>query len=101
MNQIVIKPVLTEKTLMLAQNGKFTFRVDQHAIKGQIAKVVSDLYQVKVTDVHVISMHGKTHRAGKKQVKIVLPNWKKAIVILKSGQTIAAFQIKSDEPEKK
>jgi large subunit ribosomal protein L23 len=100
MKKIIIKPVITEKSLFLAQNSKFTFKVDKLAVKGTIAKAVSELYGVTVTDVSVISMHGKAHRAGKKQVKIILPNWKKAIVTLKKGQSIAAFEIKSDESEK-
>jgi large subunit ribosomal protein L23 len=101
MNQIIIKPVITEKSLTLAQNSKFTFKVAKLAVKGQIAQAVADIYKVNVTDVSVVTMHGKAHRAGKRQTRIKLPNWKKAVVTLKAGQSIAAFQIKSDEPEKK
>jgi large subunit ribosomal protein L23 len=101
MNQIIIKPIITEKSLLLAGKSMFTFKVDKLAVKGQIAKALSTLYQVDVINIHVVSMHGKTHRAGKKQIRVPNQNWKKAIATLKSGQTIAAFQIKSDEPEKK
>lgn len=99
MTQILIRPYITEKTMTLAQTGWFSFVVDLYANKAQIAKEVAKMYKVTVTDVRTSVVTGKMKRTGKKQQPTQKPTWKKAMVELKSGQSIEAFQI--GEQEKK
>lgn len=97
---IVKKPLLTEKTMNLANHGFYTFVVDGDSRKRAIAREVARLYKVDVTNVRTVTNPGKERRVGKKLYRVRTPEIKKAIVRLKSGQKIAAFDI-SSEPEKK
>ena len=89
--QILIRPYITEKTMQLAQTGWFSFVVALYANKAEIAKEVANVRTSVVT--------GKMKRTGKRQQPTQKPTWKKAMVQLKAGQTIDAFQI--GEQEKK
>jgi large subunit ribosomal protein L23 len=100
MQQIIIRPVLTEKSLTLASRGWYTFEVDLDAEKPGIASELSRTYGVTVTDVRTIRMHGKTRRTGRKMKQVQKSDWKKAMVQLKSGQTIDAFHIAPEEAAK-
>lgn len=91
--QVVQRPLLTEKTLALANKGWYTFAVDKLARKEQIAKDVEKNYKVKVTQVRTIAMHGKVRRSGKRMLTVRKPDWKKALVTLAKGQTIEAFTV--------
>ncbi len=96
----VIRPYLTEKTMTIAQRGWFTFVVRTDANKAEIAKEIEKLYKVNVIDVRTVNVHGKMKRAGKRQQAVLRPTWKKAMVELKSGQTIDAFQFGGTETTK-
>jgi large subunit ribosomal protein L23 len=100
MKNIIIKPILTEKTLALSAKGTFTFAVEIFANKNQIIKAIEEMYSVHVVDVRTIITHGKIKRIGKKMQKIVVNKWKKAIIKLKNGELIDAFQISTDEKKK-
>lgn len=100
MQSIIIKPLITEKTLLLAQKGVYSFMAADHTNKGEIAADINKLYKVKVTSIRTCNMHGKVHRTGKRQVKVRKPDWKKAFVTLTKGQTIEAFTV-TGEGEKK
>lgn len=93
MIQIVQKPVITEKSLTLAAKGWYTFAVARQAAKGIIAQEVHRLYTVDVVDVRTVSLHGKTRRVGKRMLPVQRSDWKKAIVRLKEGQRIDAFEV--------
>jgi len=95
----VIKPHLTEKTMTIATRGWYTFVVHIQADKAAIAHAIEELYKVNVTGIRTVTVHGKMKRAGKKQRTKLQPTWKKAMVTLKKGQTIDAFQI-GGEPTK-
>jgi large subunit ribosomal protein L23 len=97
--QILIRPYITEKTMQLAQTGWFSFVVALSANKAQIAQEVANMYKVTVTNVRTSVVTGKMKRTGKRQQPTAQPSWKKAMVQLKTGQTIDAFQI--GEHEKK
>jgi large subunit ribosomal protein L23 len=101
MKEIIIKPVLTEKSLALAGKGIYTFKVAKLTDKAQIVKAMLDIYHVHATDVHTVSMTGKTHRVGKKMTKIQKMNWKKAMITVKKGETVDAFQVTEASPAKK
>lgn len=89
----IIKPYLTEKTMTIATRGWYTFVVELHANKAEIAHAIHELYKVTVTNVRTVTVHGKMKRVGKKQQTKLQQTWKKAMVQLAPGQTIDAFQV--------
>jgi large subunit ribosomal protein L23 len=90
LHDILIKPIVTEKTTMLMQNGKYTFKVPLSANKIQIRQAVETIFKVKVEKVATIRVLGKVKRMGKHEGK--RPDYKKAIVTLKAGETIEFFE---------
>ena len=88
--QVLIRPVVSEKTYVLASAGKYTFRVHPDAHKTQIKQAVEDLFDVTVIDVATMSVKGKPKRRG--YTSGTRRSWKKAIVQLQEGQTIPIFQ---------
>ncbi|OGG31478.1 50S ribosomal protein L23 [Candidatus Gottesmanbacteria bacterium RIFCSPLOWO2_01_FULL_46_9] len=97
MNTIVRRPLITEKTLTLASRGWYTFVVSDDASKPSIAWAVSRFYKVTVTQVRVISMHGKVRRVGKLSKHTKKADWKKAMVQLAKGQKIDVFEVTSEQ----
>ncbi|MEK7565427.1 MAG: 50S ribosomal protein L23 [Patescibacteria group bacterium] len=93
MNQILIKPIITERSLNDAAAGKFTFAVDKTANKPQIAQAVITQFAVHVVSVRTSIVKGKTKRAGKKRLIVKTPDWKKATVALKTGEKIDLFEV--------
>ena len=84
---VILKSLLrTEKGTVLNRENKYLFETDKKANKIEIKKAVETIYKVKVDSVNVISMRGKQKRVRYKKGKT--PDWKKAIVTLKEGQTI-------------
>jgi large subunit ribosomal protein L23 len=86
---ILVKPIVTEKSSGLMAQGKYTFRVAKEANKIEIKYAVETAFKVDVTDVKTMNMPGKLKRQGK--TSGMTPEWKKAIVTLKSGQTLPIF----------
>lgn len=90
---VVIKPVITEKSLTDAKNGKFTFIVAKNSTKTDIKKAVADQFKVKVIAIATVMVKGKTKRVGKRRAEKVLSPIKKAIVELEKGQKIDLFDV--------
>src|SRR6478735_4556802 len=87
-SEIVIGPVITERTYQLYTQGRYTFRVSAQASKTEIKKALEEQYEtqgIKVRDVNTVSMRGKKRRSGSIGHT---PEWKKAIVTLGPGQKI-------------
>ncbi len=100
---IIKRPLITEKTLSLAAKGWYTFEASLDASKYTIATEISHVYKVNVVEVRTITMHGKVRRVGRKSIPTERPNWKKAMVTLKKGQKIDAFEVTTPqeaEPKK-
>jgi large subunit ribosomal protein L23 len=89
-HQIVLAPVVSEKSYHDSVYGKYTFRVHEDAHKTQIRQAVEELFEVNVTRVNVLKVQAKPKRRG--QIKGTKQGWKKAVVQLKAGQTIEVFQ---------
>ncbi len=88
---IIKRPVITEKSVELAEiNNQYAFEVDMRANKIQIAEAVFKIFEVDVLDVRTMVMPAKRGQRGRK-VYTRRSTWKKAIVTLRPGQTIAAF----------
>ncbi len=83
---IIFAPVVTEKSAMNAQNGIYTFKVDKRASKTQIKKTIEEQFGVHVEKINTLITKPKDRRVGKYTGKTKV--YKKAIVTLKSGETI-------------
>ena len=86
---ILIRPMITEKTTELMAEGKYVFKVAKNANKIEIAKAVKEIFNVKVEKVNTVNVKGKTKRIGRTSGKRA--NYKKAIVKLAEGSTIEFF----------
>jgi large subunit ribosomal protein L23 len=89
-NQILLAPVVSEKSYSSLPDRKYTFKVHQDAHKTQIRQAVEELFGVEVERVNVLKVQPKPKRRG--LVKGTRPGWKKAIVQLKEGHEIEIFQ---------
>ncbi|MCX6791552.1 MAG: 50S ribosomal protein L23 [Candidatus Gottesmanbacteria bacterium] len=97
MKSQIFRPLISEKSLGLASRGWYTFAVDKHARKEDIAKLIERMYSVNVLSVRTIAMHGKVRRTGKKMISKHKEDWKKAMLQLKAGQHIDAFEVTQQE----
>jgi large subunit ribosomal protein L23 len=88
-SQVIIRPVVSEKSFVLAEAGKYTFRVHDKAHKTQIRQAIEELFEVKVIDVRTASVKSKPKRRG--QTSGRTRQWKKAIVQVREGDTIPIF----------
>lgn len=86
---IIIRPVVTEKSYSLLEENKYTFIVDKNANKTEIKNAVEQIFKVNVLKVNTINVKGKPKRMGRYQGK--KPDRKKAIVTIKPGQKIPLF----------
>ena len=86
---IVIKPIITEKSMDALQQNKYTFKVAKSANKIEIAKAVEELFGVQVESVNTMNVRGRSKRVGMYTGKT--PDWKKAIVTLKDGSKTIEF----------
>lgn len=87
---IIVKPVITEKTVSMMEAGKYTFRVAISANKFEIKKAVQEIFKVDVVNISTMNVRGKLKKQGYSQG--MTPSWKKAIVTLKEGQRIEVFE---------
>ena len=87
---IIIRPLITEKSTALMAEGKYVFEVAKAANKIEIAKAVSEIFKVKVEGVNTINVTGKVKRMGRFIGK--RSDYKKAIVKLAEGNTIPLFE---------
>ncbi|MCI5704405.1 MAG: 50S ribosomal protein L23 [Pseudoflavonifractor sp.] len=87
---IILAPVITEKSSAALSDKKYTFRVADGANKIEIAKAVEEIFGVKVAKVNTISMKGKKRRYGR--FEGYTSDWKKAVVTLTAeSKTIEFF----------
>jgi large subunit ribosomal protein L23 len=89
-SQVIIRPVVSEKSYALIGEGKYTFRVADRAHKTQIAHAVEEIFDVKVAEVRTAKVRPKPKRRGLQQGKT--RGWKKAIVQLAPGERIELFE---------
>lgn len=87
---IIIRPLITEKSTTLMAEGKYVFEVAKAANKIEIAKAISQIFNVKVVSVNTVNVEGKVKRMGRSIGK--RSDYKKAIVKLAAGDTIEFFE---------
>jgi large subunit ribosomal protein L23 len=89
-NEVLLSPVVSEKSYSLIEDRKYSFRVHKDAHKTQVRQAVEELFGVKVTAVNIVKVPSKpkmrSYRKGSR------PGWKKAIVQLKEGDAIEIFE---------
>ena len=91
MYDIIIKPIITEKSAQLVENLQYTFEVDPKATKTEIKDAIEKIFKVKVVEIRTINVHRKAKRM--QRFEGFKPAYKKAIVRLAPGQSIDAFEL--------
>ncbi|UJA21801.1 50S ribosomal protein L23 [Thermoleophilia bacterium SCSIO 60948] len=88
--QVILEPVVSEKSYALMADGKYTFRVDDRVHKTEIRQAVEELFDVRVVGVRTIKVRSKPKRRGMHRGRT--RSWKKAIVQLAPGDQIELFE---------
>ena len=88
--QVIIRPVVSEKSYVLATAGKYTFRVHPDAHKTQIKQAIEQLFDVGVVEVRTSTVPSKPKRRGFTAGRT--RSWKKAVVQVREGDSIPIFQ---------
>ncbi|MGA3362851.1 MAG: 50S ribosomal protein L23 [Solirubrobacteraceae bacterium] len=86
---VIIQPVVSEKSYVLAAAGRYTFRIHPDAHKTQVRQAIEALFDVHVEAVRTISVKSKPKRRGISRGRT--RTWKKAIVQVRAGETIPIF----------
>ena len=89
-HDIIIKPIVSEKSMDQLADRKYTFKVAKEANKIEIKKAVEEIFKVEVDKVTTLNVIGKNKRVGVHEGK--KSDWKKAIVKLKGTKTIEFFE---------
>ena len=95
---IIVKPIITEKSNDAMQEGKYTFKVAKNATKPEIAKAVEKLFNVKVLKVNTMTVKGKQKRVGVHVGRT--SDWKKAIVTIDTNPTDSSYLSKGGKEVK-
>ncbi len=88
--QVIVAPVVSEKSYSLIEDRKYSFRVHANAHKTQIRQAVEELFGVHVENVNVVQVPSKPKQ--RRQIKGRKPGWKKAIVQVRQGESIEIFE---------
>ena len=88
--QVILRPVVSEKSYALIGDNRYTFEVAKDATKPQIASAIEEIFDVSVLKVNTMNVTGKPRRLRWKAGKT--RSWKKAIVTLSEGDTIEFFE---------
>ena len=89
-NEVLLAPVLSEKSYNLIDERKYAFRIHPDAHRTQVRQAVEELFDVHVERVNILKVQPKPKRRG--MIKGVRPGWKKAIVQVREGETIPIFE---------
>ena len=89
-SEVLIRPVVSEKSYGQIANNQYTFQVHKDAHKTQVRQAVEQLFDVKVARVNIVKVQPKPKRRG--LIKGIRPGWKKAIVQVREGETIPIFE---------
>jgi len=89
-SDVLIQPVITEKTVGMQANSKYVFKVHSKATKTEIKEAIENKFGVNVEKVNIIKMPAKPKRLGRFEGK--RPSWKKAIIKLRPGETLKGFE---------
>ncbi len=92
--EVILRPVISEKSMDETQRGKYTFAVHENASKIQIKNAIEELFRVNVTAVNVLTTKPKEKRRNLRRSRVsgYTSPWRKAIVTLASGEKIEFFE---------
>lgn len=99
-SNLLLKPIITEKSMQDAARGLFTFAVNIDANKAEIALAVNKTFNVKTEIVKTITFKGIAKRSGKRRSVFMSSPWKKALVKLPAGQKIELFDVTEQHAQK-
>src|SRR5438128_403026 len=89
---IIIKPIISEKSMREAGAGKYTFAVAKHADKTTIKTAINTTFNVNVVAIATSVVKGRKKRTGKQRREVKASEWKRAIVTVKKGEKIGMFE---------
>ena len=92
-NNVILRPIISEKSTKNAVNHKFTFLVAKVADKTMIKHAVENQFKVKVLNITTSIVKGKTKRVGERRSEVKISAWKKATVTLPKDQKISWFDV--------
>ena len=88
--EILLSPIITEKSSMLQESNKYVFKVHLGSNKIEIKRAVEEIFDVVVENVNVMKVKGKNKMYGRNST--LTPSWKKAVVTLKLGDSISLYE---------
>jgi large subunit ribosomal protein L23 len=91
LHDVLLRPVISEKSVLETERNNYTFAVARDANKFQIKEAVEAEFKVNVVVVRVLTVKPKQKRRGRRQLGIV-PGWRKAVVTIEAGQKIELFE---------
>ena len=89
-SKVLVRPLVTEKSTLLNESGKYVFEIAAGVSKKDVAMAVAKTFNVTVTAVNTTNVRGKSKRFGRRVSK--LPDFRKAVVSLKPGDKIQLFE---------
>ena len=92
MANVIVRPLITESSMISAQTGKYTFIIAKSASKEDVKRAVEKHFNVHVTSITVRVVKGKTHRVGPRRNEVDKPITKKATVTVQKGEKIGLFE---------
>ncbi len=93
MKQVLVKPIITERSMALAAAGKYSFFVQRDANKQAIKQAIENTFNVNVIMILTSRIKGRTKRIGLRRTEITESPMKKAVVTVKPGQKISLFEL--------
>lgn len=90
LHNIIIQPVITEKTNEIRALNKYVFRIDRRANKDLVVRALQSMYDVEIVKCNIMNVRGKKKRTRYRTG--MTPAWKKAVVTLKQGQSFPFFE---------
>jgi large subunit ribosomal protein L23 len=91
LHDVLLRPVISEKSVLETERNNYTFAVARDANKFQIREAVEAEFKVNVVGVRVLTVKPKQKRRGRRQLGTV-PGWRKAVVTIEAGQKIELFE---------
>jgi large subunit ribosomal protein L23 len=88
---VILGPIISEKSMTDAASGKYTFKVSVESTKPEIKKAIEEQFKVNVLKVATITVKGRSSKTGIRRVESLKQPFKKAIALLKVGQKISIF----------
>ncbi len=94
---IILQPVISEKSMADAARGRYTFKVFTKSDKNQIKKAIEQKFKVNILKIFTTTVKGRSMKAGIRRTEVLKSPFKKAVVLVKEGQKIGLFDTGAKE----